>query len=145
MVLAFETFLRRSRSARAAGSDQVFTLWSRSTVRGISKLGDPRRPVFVRTGPSIGTITFVARRQLSPTLAFCGKKTLLPRKASAPIETGESRKEVLEFSELIIHKPSETSVPGPTRHISGMSCSCASPKLTPVCTHGSSRYPTSFR
>ena len=41
---------------------------SRSTVRGISKLGEPSSPTFSRTLPSMGTSTFVPSRQLSPTL-----------------------------------------------------------------------------
>jgi hypothetical protein len=33
----------------------------------MTKLGEPSSPTFCRTGPSIGTMTFVASRTLPPT------------------------------------------------------------------------------
>ena len=63
--------LRRSLRRSSAGS-VTSSWWSRSTVRGISKLGEPSRPTPSRTGPSIGTMTFVASRQLSPVRPCAG-------------------------------------------------------------------------
>ena len=59
---------RRSSSPRLPWSNPL----SRSTVRGISKLGEPSSPTSSRTLPSIGTMTFVASRQLSPVLLCAG-------------------------------------------------------------------------
>ena len=62
-------------AARRRRSSSPLIRWSnrlsRSTVRGISKLGEPSSPTPSRTFPSIGTRTFVASRQLSPVLP-CG-------------------------------------------------------------------------
>ena len=65
-------FLAARRRRIASPLARSLSLLSRSTVRGISKLGEPRSPTPSRTSPSIGTRTFVARRQLSPVLACEG-------------------------------------------------------------------------
>ena len=54
---------------------------------------DPRRGGH---GPSMGTMTLVASRQLSPVLASAGKSTKLPRKLRAPTEVRLSLNEVAE-------------------------------------------------
>ena len=61
-------FLAARRRRRSSPLARWANLVSRSTVRGISKLGEPSSPTPSRTSPSIGTMTFVARRQLSPVL-----------------------------------------------------------------------------
>ena len=70
------TVLCRYLAARRRRSWSPLVRWSnrlsRWTVRGISKLGEPRSPTFSRTSPSIGIMTFVARRQLSPVLPCAG-------------------------------------------------------------------------
>ena len=45
---------------------------SRLTGRGISNAGDPSRPVFVRTSPSIGIMVLFPIRQFSPILPPAG-------------------------------------------------------------------------
>ena len=59
-------------------------LLSRSTDLGISKAGEPSSPTFSRTGPLIGTMTFVASRQLSRVLPRGGYTMPLPRKLRCP-------------------------------------------------------------
>ena len=72
MVCRLCRFLAASRR-RTSSPVAIWTnVLSRSTVRGISKLGDPSRPTPSRTSPSIGTRTFVARRQLSPVRPCAG-------------------------------------------------------------------------
>ena len=87
---------------------------SRCTDRGISNGGEPSRPTSVRIGPSIGTITFVASRQFSPTRAPIGTVMSFPRKLRPASWTRESRNEVLVKSAFIMFRPSETMVPVPT-------------------------------
>jgi hypothetical protein len=107
---------------------------SRWTDRGISKGGEPSKPTFLRIVPSIGIITFVARRQFSPTRAPMGNVTSLPRKLRPAIRTRESRNEVLEKSAFIIFRPSDTMVPVPTEFRNGDSWANAGPKFDPVCS-----------
>ena len=57
----FADSLRRSSRGLLTSS-----LLSRSTVRGMAKLGEPSNPVFARTCASSGIMTLVASRQLSP-------------------------------------------------------------------------------
>ena len=52
---------------------------SRSTMRGISKHGEPSSPTFSRTGPSIGIMVLVPSRQFAPVRPSTGSETLLPR------------------------------------------------------------------
>ena len=61
---------------------------------------------------------------------------LLPRKLCAPIETWDTRKDVLEKSVLMIDRPSATIVPLPMELRYGFSCFTAVPKFDPVCTTG---------
>ncbi len=69
---------------------------SRITDRGISNGGEPSSPTPSRTGPSSGTITLVASRQLSPVLPPEGYAMLLPRKLLAPTRVLDSWNDVLE-------------------------------------------------
>jgi hypothetical protein len=62
LCLVFAARRCRSTSGRVRWSNRP----SRWTDRGISKHGEPRSPTPVRTGPSTGTMAFVAIRQLSP-------------------------------------------------------------------------------
>ncbi len=59
-------------------------------------------------------MTFVASRQLSPVLPRAGKAIRLPRKLRGPIDTRDTRKDVLEKSVLMIESPSATIVRLPT-------------------------------
>ena len=68
MVTRLCLFLAARRRRSSSSLFRSSNLLSRSTVRGISKLGEPSRPTPSRTFPSIGTMTFVASRQLSPVL-----------------------------------------------------------------------------
>ena len=66
MVTALCRFLAVSAAPRAGSVLSWSNWWSRWTVRGISKQGEPSRPTPSRTGPATGIMTFVASRQLSP-------------------------------------------------------------------------------
>lgn len=89
-------------------------LLSRWTDRGISKLGEPRRPTSSRILPSTGTMTLVASRQLAPVRPPAGYAIRLPRKFRGPMAVRETRKDVLENSALLTESPSATIVPVPT-------------------------------
>jgi hypothetical protein len=72
MVARLCRFLAARRRRRSSPLARWANLASRWTVRGISNGGDPSRPTPSRTGPSIGTMTLVARRQLSAVLLWEG-------------------------------------------------------------------------
>jgi hypothetical protein len=71
MVVTLCAFLAASLRCNSAGLSSS-SLLSRSTDRGISKAGEPSRPTPSRISPSIGTMTFVASRQLSPVRPWAG-------------------------------------------------------------------------
>ena len=58
----------------------------------------------------------------------------LPRKLCAPIETRDTRNDVLEKSALTIDSPSAITVPLPTETRYGVSCLTVVPKFEPVCS-----------
>ena len=64
---ALYLFLARSRRSRSLPVLRWSNAVSRATVRGISKQGEPTRPVSSLTGPSTGTMVLVPRRTLPPT------------------------------------------------------------------------------
>ena len=68
MVTKLCLFLAARRRRSSSPCLRWSKLLSRSTDRGISKAGEPSSPTFSRTLPLIGTMTFVASRQLSPVL-----------------------------------------------------------------------------
>jgi hypothetical protein len=107
---------------------------SRATERGISKGGEPSRPTFSRTGPSIGTITLVASRTFSPIFAAVGRAMLFPMKLRLPMVIGNMRNELLEKSAFMIDTPSESMVPLPTVVSRAESWRISVPKLEPVCS-----------
>ena len=69
--------------------------------------------MFSRSGPSSGTITRVASRQLSPSGAPVGSSTALPAKLRAPSRVGPTRQPPGPGSTWAIVSPSETIAPGP--------------------------------
>ena len=70
---------------------------------------------------------------------------LFPRKLSAPIDTGDTRNDVLEKSALMIDRPSATIVPLPTMLRYGFSWPTSVPKFDPVCTTWPRSYPSQRR
>ena len=72
MVARLCLFLAARRRRNSSPVFRWSNLLSRWTERGISKQGEPRSPTFSRIFPSIGTMTFVASRQLSPVLPPAG-------------------------------------------------------------------------
>ena len=60
---------------------------------------------------------------------------LFPRKLRAPMATRDTRRDVLEYSALIIDSPSATTVPGRPSRGRDWSGLTSSPKLDPVCLH----------
>ena len=72
MVTKLCLFLAASRRRSPSPCFRWSKLLSRSTDRGISKAGEPSSPTFSRTLPLIGTMTFVASRQLSRVLPLEG-------------------------------------------------------------------------
>ena len=105
---------------------------SRAAARGISKAGEPSRPTFSRTGPSIGAITLVANMQLSPMREPGGTKTSVPRKLFAPMRQGRAGRRGSTSVTLPSIRPSEATVPAPTEHRNGLSCPARLPKFEPV-------------
>ena len=90
--------------------------------------------MFSRSGPSSGTITRVASRQLSPSGAPVGSSTALPAKLRAPSRVGPTRQPPGPGSTWAIVSPSETIAPGPKWLSPGRSCCCVRPKFEPVCS-----------
>ena len=72
MVTKLCLFLAARRRRNSSPCFRWSKLLSRSTERGISKAGEPSSPTLSRTFPLIGTMTFVASRQLSPVLPLDG-------------------------------------------------------------------------
>ena len=69
----------------------------------------------------------------------------LPRKLWAPMDTWDSRKDVLEKSALMTDSPSATIVPRPTETWNGVSWRTSVPKLDPVCSTVDRSYPRARR
>lgn len=59
---------------------------------------------------------------------------LFPTKFCGPIDTRDTRKDVLERSAFIIVSPSATIVPLPIVVRYGVSCPTSVPKFDPVCS-----------
>ena len=76
----------------------------------------------------------MAIRQLAPVRPPTGYAMLFPTKFCGPIDTRDTRKDVLEKSAFIIVSPSATMVPLPIVVRYGVSCPTSVPKLDPVCS-----------
>ena len=70
---------------------------------------------------------------------------LFPRKLFGPMDTGDTRKDVLEKSAFMIDRPSATIVPLPIVLRNGVSCPTSVPKLNPVCSTSHRSYPIQRR
>ena len=127
---------RRAGGAARRRSFRSSKARSRCTERGISKGGEPSSPTSSRTGPSIGTMTFVASRQLSPVAAAGGVGDVVAEEAArAQSMLGETRNEVLEKSAFMNDSPSETIVPVPTVLRYGVSCLHLDTEVRPGLLH----------
>ena len=66
-------------------------------------------------------------------------------KLSGPIDTRDTRKDVLEKSAFMMDRPSATIVPRPMLVRYGVSCPTSVPKFDPVCSTWPRSYPSQRR
>ena len=125
--------LRTSRRRRSFCPIAASISMSRAAARGISKAGEPSRPTFSRTGPSIGAITLVANMHVVAG-ARAGRHVDIGAEEVVLADAALARagRRGSTSSTLPSHRPSEATVPAPIEHRNGLSWPCSLPKFEPV-------------